>query len=72
MFVWFASKTGFGYFIIVGVIAAFVGLGLMFYAAFREQTTDDKSDRVSPKSAAIFFGVVGLWVAFCFYRGLAH
>ena len=70
--VWLATKTGFGIFVVLGVIASFAGLGLMAYAAFREQTTDDKSEKVSPRVAVTIFCCVGLWVAFVFYRALTH
>ena len=54
------------------IFAAFTTLGLLAYAARREQTTEDKSERVSPTAAALTFCGIGFWVAFCFYRALIH
>lgn len=69
---WLIAKTGSTAFVLLDLFASLVMLGLLAYASFREQTTDDKSERVSPKAAAMIFGGIGLWVAFCFYRALAH
>ena len=52
------------------LIASFATLGLLTYAARREQTTDDKSERISSTAAALIFCGIGLWVVFCFYRAL--
>jgi len=69
---WLVAKTGHTAFIFVDLAASLLILGLLGYAAFREQTTDDKSERVSPKAAAMFFCGIGLWVAFVFYHALRH
>jgi uncharacterized membrane protein YebE (DUF533 family) len=66
------AKTGLTIFTILAVIGSLAALGLMAYAAFREQTTGDKSERVSPKGAAIIFCGIGLLVAFTLYRALVH
>ena len=50
----------------VPILAAFATLGLLTYAARREQTTKAKSERVSPTAAALVFCGIGLCVAFCF------
>ncbi len=54
------------------LLASLVTFGLLVYAAQRERTTDDKSGQVSPGSAAVIFGCVGIWVIFCFHRALVH
>jgi uncharacterized membrane protein YeaQ/YmgE (transglycosylase-associated protein family) len=69
---WFGAKKGFTSLFVLGIIGSFAALGLMAYAAFREQTTDDKSERVSLRAAAMIVGGVVLYAAFCFYRALAH
>jgi hypothetical protein len=56
---------------LAGVVGSLVAFGLMAYAAHREQTTDDKSERFSPKSAALLFCGIGLWIAFVFYYTIA-
>jgi uncharacterized membrane protein YidH (DUF202 family) len=70
--IWLARKTGHGYFMALGIIAALVGFGLMFYAAFREQTTEDKSEQVSPRAAVGIFCGVGLLIVFILIRALVH
>jgi VIT1/CCC1 family predicted Fe2+/Mn2+ transporter len=69
---WLVAKTGHTAFIFLDLAASLLMLGLLGYAAFREQTTADKSERVSRKAATVIFCGIGLWVAFCFYRVLAH
>jgi len=69
---WLARKTGHDYFMVLGIIAAFVSLGLMFYAGFREQTTNDKSERVSPRAAVLIFSGIGLMLVFIIIRALAR
>jgi len=69
---WLTAKTGNTSFIFLDIIGSVVILGLLGYAAFREHTTDDKSERVSPRVALVIFCGIGLWIAFCFYRGLVH
>ncbi len=69
---WLTTKTGNTSFIFLDVIGSVVILGLLGYAAFREQTTDDKSERVSRRAAVMIFCGIGLWVVFCFYRALVH
>jgi len=69
---WLAKKTGHVYFIALGIIAILVAWGLMFYAAVREQTTDDKSEQVSPKGALVIFGRIGLLLICVLIRALAH
>jgi len=69
---WLIAKTGSTVFVVLDLAASVLILGLLGYAAFREQTTDDKSERVPPKAAATIFCGIGLWIAFCFYRALAH
>ena len=66
------AKTGHTVFMFLALVASLLALGLVAYAAFREQTTDDKSESISTKVAAMIFGGIGLWVAICFYRALAH
>lgn len=66
------AKTGITYLLIFGIAGSFAALGLMAYAGFREQTTDDKSERVSPRAAAMIFGGIGLYVAFGFYRAFVR
>lgn len=66
------DKTGHSIFTILAVVGSLAAVGLMAYAAFREQTTGDKSERVSPKAATMLFCGVGLWVAFVFYHALTH
>ncbi len=68
---WLTAKAGFGDFILLDIIASLVVLGLLAYAAFREQAHGDKSERVPPKAAVVILCGVGLWVGFCFYRVLA-
>ncbi|HLX94649.1 MAG TPA: hypothetical protein VKU37_02790 [Verrucomicrobiae bacterium] len=65
-------KTGSSDFIFVDLIASLIVLVLLFFAAFREQTTGDKSERVSPRAAGVVFCGIGFWVIFCFYRALAR
>ncbi len=69
---WLVAKNGRTILVFLDLAASLLILGLLGYAAFQEQTTDDKSERVSPKSAAMIFCGIGLWVAFVFYRALAH
>jgi len=69
---WLTRKTGHDYFIVLGIIAALVGLALMFYAGFREQTTNDKSERVSPRAAVVIFCGIGLMLVFIILRALAR
>ena len=72
LFLWLGSRKGAGVFIVLAIICSFVGIGLMFYAAFREKAYDDKSESVSARAAATILCVVGFWVVFVFYRALAH
>ena len=69
---WFGAKKGFTSLFVLGIIGSFVAMGLLAYAGFREQTTDDKSERVSPRAAAMILGGVVLYTAFCFFRALVH
>jgi len=69
---WLTTKTGNTNFIFLDIIGSFLILGLLGYAAFREQTTDDKSERISSRAAVVTFCCVGLYVVFCFYRALVH
>lgn len=66
------AKTGHSIFTILAVVGSLAAFGLIAYAAHREQTTDDKSERVSRKSAVLLFCCIGLWVAFVFCHALAH
>lgn len=71
LFAWLSAKHGFGDFVFVAIIASVVALGLLAYAAFREQTTEDKSEKLSPRAAAMILCGIGVWVIFCFYRAFA-
>jgi len=66
------AKTGHGIFTVLAMVGLLAAFGLMAYAAHREQTTDDKSERVSPKSAAMVFGGIGLLVGFILVHALMH
>ena len=70
LFLWVGGKTGSSVFTVLGIILSFASIGLLSYAAFREKAHDDKSERVSPRTAAMILCVVGLWVIFVFYRAL--
>ena len=54
----------------VPMIGSLVTLGFLACAVRREQTTDDKSEHVSPLIAGLVFSGIGLWVAFSFFREL--
>ena len=54
------------------LLSSCVTFGLLVYAAKRERTTDDKSERVSPGEAALIIGGFGFYAVFCLYRGLSH
>lgn len=69
---WLVVKTGHTAFLFLDLAASLLILGLLGYAAVREQTTDDKSEKIPPRAATVIFCGVGLYVAFCFYRALAH
>jgi uncharacterized membrane protein YeaQ/YmgE (transglycosylase-associated protein family) len=69
---WLGAKTGHTYLFLLGIVGSFAALGLMAYAGFHEQTTDDKSERVSSRMTGMIFCCVGLYVAFCFYRALVR
>ena len=69
---WLVNKTGHIAFVLLDLVGSLLILGLLAYAAFREQTTEDKSERVSPKEAVMILCGVGCWVAFVFYRALAR
>jgi hypothetical protein len=72
LFSWLTAKTGNTRFIFLDIIGSVVVLGLLGYALFREQTTEDKSEGVPPKAALVILCGIGLWVVFCFYRELVH
>jgi hypothetical protein len=66
------AKKGSNGLFFLDAIASAVVLILLFYAAFRERTTNEKSERVSSKTAAAIFCAIGVWVVFCFYKTLTH
>ena len=70
LFVWLNSKTGSGVFVIFATISSFGAMGLLLYAAFRERVEGDTSERIPRRSATMILCVVGLYVAFVFYRAL--
>lgn len=70
IFTWLAAKRGLDGYVFLAIIASIVALGLLVYAAFREQTTEDKSKKLSRRAMAMIFCSVGVWVIFCFYRAL--
>ena len=70
LLVWYGKKTGSNIFIVLAIIFSFAGIGLLFYAAFREKALGDKSGRISLRAAAMILCAVGLWTVFVFYRAL--
>jgi len=59
-------------FYVLATVSAFIGLGLMGYAWFREHTRGDKSPGVSPRASVFMFSLVGLWIAFVIIRAVTH
>ena len=69
---WLIARTGHTGFMVLDLVASLLILGLLAYAAFRERTTADKSERLSSKAATMILCSLGLWVVFVFFRAMAH
>lgn len=64
LFVVIGSKTHRTAFFACAAVSAFLGLGLMAYVWFRENSLADKSPSISNRAVVTIFCVVGLWIVF--------
>jgi hypothetical protein len=70
LFMWLGRKTGSAAFLLLALLCAFIIIGAALYAAHRESTCGDKSEKVSRRATVTILAVVALWVGFIVYRAL--
>ena len=72
---WLGYKSGSAPFILLAVVCSFMIIGAMLYAAHRERTPGDKSERMPPRATVAILAVVALWIVcapLCLWAGWSN